>query len=139
MRGDLQQLTLYEPNCRSNPLGCLNPKATCPGRPAAPLFDLTLGEAETPLTGAPRLSISMKGEKRTDGDVTEVRLAGVEVVDQVAAGRRRLGGLGRPGCVSTQPVVLLHIQRLRVLIPWIARHLRERRRDRQETENRTRR
>ena len=55
----------------------------------------------------------MEGEKRADGNVAEVPLAGVEVVDQVAA-RRRLGGLGRPGCVSTEILVLLHIKRLSV-------------------------
>jgi hypothetical protein len=36
-------------------------------------------------------------------------------------------------------LVLLHIQRLSVLVAGVARHLRERRRHRQETENRPRR
>jgi hypothetical protein len=40
----------------------------------------------------------MEGEKGADGNVAEMALACVEVVDQVAAGR--LDGLGRPGCVS---------------------------------------
>jgi hypothetical protein len=48
----------------------------------------------------------MEGEKRPDGNVAEMRLAGVEVMDQIAA-RRRLGGLVRPGCVSTEILVLL--------------------------------
>ena len=75
----------------------------------------------------------MEGEKRADGDVTEMRLARIKVVDHVAA--RRLGGLGRPGCVSTQPLVLLHIQRLSVLVAWIAGHLRESRSHKQQAEN----
>jgi len=66
----------------------------------------------------------MEREKRADGDVTEMRLARIKVVDHVAA-RRRLGGLGRPGRVSIQTVVL-HIQGLSVQIAWVARHLRER-------------
>jgi hypothetical protein len=66
----------------------------------------------------------MEGEKRADGNVAEMPLACVEIVDHVAA-RRRLGGLGRPGCVSTQTVVLLHVQRLSVLVAWIACHLSE--------------
>jgi len=77
----------------------------------------------------------MDGEKRADGDVTEMRRARIKVVDHVAA-RRRLGGLGRPGCVSIQTVVLLHIQRLSVQIAWVARHLGERWRHRQEAEER---
>ena len=76
----------------------------------------------------------MEGEKRADGDVTEMRRARIKVVDHVAA-RRRLGGLGRPGCVSIQTVVLLHIQRLGVLVAGIARHLGESRRHKQEAEN----
>ena len=76
----------------------------------------------------------MEREKRADCDVTEMRLARIKVVDHVAA-RRRLGGLGRPGCVSTQTVVLLHVQRLSVLVAWIACHLREGWRDGQEAEN----
>ena len=76
----------------------------------------------------------MEGEKRADGDVTEMRLARIKVVDHVAA-RRRLGGLGHPGCVSFQTVVLLHIQGLSVLVAWIARHLRESRSHKQEAEN----
>ena len=79
----------------------------------------------------------MEGEKRTDGDVTEVRLARIKIMDQVAT-RGRLGGLGRPGCVSTQTLILLHVERLSVQVAWVARHLRERRRPKQETENRTR-
>ena len=66
----------------------------------------------------------MEREKRADGDVTEMRLARIKVVDHVAA-RRRLGGFGRPGRVSIQTVVL-HIQGLSVQIAWVARHLRER-------------
>jgi hypothetical protein len=45
----------------------------------------------------------MEREKRADGDVAEMPLAGVEVVDQIAA-RRRLGGLGRPWlCIHAEP------------------------------------
>ena len=59
-------------------------------------------KAEAPRTERLQLSTrSVEGEKRADGDVTEVRLARIKVMDQVAAARRRLGGLGRPGCVST--------------------------------------
>ena len=76
----------------------------------------------------------MEGEKRADGDVTEMRRARIKVVDHVAA--RRLGGVGRPGCVSIQTVVLLHIQGLSVQITWVARHLREGWRHRQKAEKR---
>jgi hypothetical protein len=77
----------------------------------------------------------MEGKKRADGNVTEMRLTRIKVVDQVAAGRR-LDGLGRPGCVSIQTVVLLHIQGLSVQIAWVARDLSERWRHRQDAEKR---
>lgn len=86
--------------------------------------------------GAPRtVDRSMEREKRADGDVTEVPLARIKVVDHAAA-RRRLGGLRRPGCVSMQALVLLHIQRLSVQVAWVARHLRGRWRHGQEAEKR---
>ena len=77
----------------------------------------------------------MERKKRAHGDVTEMRLARIKVVDHVAA-RRRLGGLWRLGCVSIQTVVLLHIQGLSVQITWVARHLREGWRHRQKAEKR---
>jgi hypothetical protein len=57
--------------------------------------------------GAPPIVDKISGrEKRTDGDVTEVRLARIKVMDQVAAARRRLRSrlesatarLGERGC-----------------------------------------
>lgn len=73
----------------------------------------------------------------TDGAVTEMRLARIKVVDDAAV---RIGALGRlrrlrrSRSVSMQSLVLLHGERLRMQVAWIAGHLRERRRHSQETE-----
>ena len=46
-----------------------------------------------------------------------------------------LTGSGALAAYPTQPLVLLHIQRLSVLVAWIASHLRESRRHKQQAEN----
>ena len=75
-------------------------------------------------------------EHWADGDVLVVRRARVKVMEEAAA---RIDGLGRPRGIPMQSLVLLHIKRPSVQVAWIAGHLRERRRESQETENRARR